>query len=118
MRQDALEITLREFLALAEIPRPSHHEEKVGAYLVEWAKKHGLCVTQDEIGDVIIDKVASPGCENADRVIIQAHMEKYLAVIAQNSEKGIYLDGSTLVGKLAPGMNRQLGILAAQEVYR
>lgn len=45
-------------------------------------------------------------------------MEKYLAVIAQNSEKGIYLDGSTLVGKLAPGMNRQLGILAAQEVYR
>ncbi|MDO5546700.1 MAG: phage tail tape measure protein [Eubacteriales bacterium] len=45
-------------------------------------------------------------------------MEKYLAVIARNSEKGIYLDGSTLVGKLAPGMNRQLGILAAQEVYR
>lgn len=75
MRPDALEITLREFLALAEIPRPSHHEEKVGAYLVEWAKKHGLCVTQDEIGDVIIDKVASPGCENADRVIIQAHMD-------------------------------------------
>lgn len=80
MRQDALEITLREFLALAEIPRPSHHEEKVGAYLVEWAKKHGLCVTQDEIGDVIIDKVASPGCENADRVIIQAHMQQLVRV--------------------------------------
>lgn len=45
-------------------------------------------------------------------------MEKYLAIIAQNSEKGIYLDSGTLVGKLAPGMNRQLGILAAQEVYR
>ena len=49
---------------------------------------------------------------------VHSSMEKYLAVIAQNSEKGIYLDGSTLVGKLAPGMNRQLGILAAQEVYR
>ena len=53
-----------------------------------------------------------------DSKLNMSGMEKYLAVIAQNSEKGIYLDGSTLVGKLAPGMNRQLGILAAQEVYR
>ena len=45
-------------------------------------------------------------------------MEKYLAIIADNSEKGIYLDTGTLIGKLAPGMNRQLGILALQEVYR
>ena len=53
-----------------------------------------------------------------DSKLNMSGMEKYLVVIAQNSEKGIYLDGSTLVGKLAPGMNRQLGILAAQEVYR
>lgn len=53
-----------------------------------------------------------------DSKLNMSGMEKYLAVIAQNSEKGIYLDGSTLVGKLAPGMNRQLGVLAAQEVYR
>ena len=53
-----------------------------------------------------------------DSKLNMSGMEKYLAVIAQNSEKGIYLDGSTLVGKLAPGMNRQLGILATQEVYR
>lgn len=53
-----------------------------------------------------------------DNKLNMSGMEKYLAVIARNSEKGIYLDGSTLVGKLAPGMNRQLGILAAQEVYR
>ena len=45
-------------------------------------------------------------------------IEKYLAVIADNSEKDLYLDGNTLVGKLAPGMNRQLGIIAAQEGYR
>lgn len=53
-----------------------------------------------------------------DSKLNMSGMEKYLSVIAQNSEKGIYLDGTTLVGKLAPGMNRQLGILAAQEVYR
>lgn len=35
MKSSALEITLKEFMAIAEIPRPSHHEEKIGAYLVE-----------------------------------------------------------------------------------
>lgn len=36
-----------------------------------------------------------------DSKLNMSGMEKYLAVIAQNSEKGIYLDGSTLVGKLS-----------------
>ena len=37
-------------------------------------------------------------------------MEQYLAVIAENSGKGIYLDDGTLIGRLAPGLNQQLGI--------
>ena len=53
MKSSALEITLKEFMAIAEIPRPSHHEEKIGAYLVEWAQKRGLTVEQDAIGDVL-----------------------------------------------------------------
>lgn len=78
MKSSALEITLKEFMAIAEIPRPSHHEEKIGAYLVEWAQKRGLTVEQDAIGDVIIDKPAAPGHERAPLVIIQAHMDKPL----------------------------------------
>lgn len=53
-----------------------------------------------------------------DSKLNMSGLEKYLAVIADNSEKGIYLDSGTLIGKLAPGMNRQLGVLAMQEVYR
>lgn len=71
----ALDTILAEFLKISEIPRPSHHEEQIGAYLMEWAGKHGLSVIQDPIGDVIIDKPASPGCEKAPRVILQAHMD-------------------------------------------
>lgn len=71
----ALDIVLREFLQLSEIPRPSHHEERVAAYLVEWAKNRSLEVTQDALGDVIIDKPAFAGCENSPRVILQAHMD-------------------------------------------
>ena len=75
MISSALDITLKEFMAIATIPRPSHHEERIGAYLVDWAKAHGLAVEQDAIGDVIIDKPAKQGHENAPRVIIQAHMD-------------------------------------------
>jgi len=71
----ALNEILQEFQHIAEIPRPSHHEEKIGAYLAEWAQKHRLTVTKDSIGDIIIDKPASPGCEKAPKVILQAHMD-------------------------------------------
>ena len=36
-------------------------------------------------------------------------MEKYLAVIAANSGKGIYLDDGTLVGRLVPVIDGKLG---------
>lgn len=66
---------LQEFLHLAEIPRPSHHEEQVSAYLLRWAAEHGLSFERDHLGEVIIDKPASPGCEDVPRVILQAHMD-------------------------------------------
>lgn len=36
-------------------------------------------------------------------------MEKYLAVIAANSSKGIYLEDGTLVGHLLPAIDSKLG---------
>ena len=36
-------------------------------------------------------------------------MEKYLAVIAANSSKGIYLEDGTLVGHLLPAIDAELG---------
>lgn len=36
-------------------------------------------------------------------------MEKYLAVIAANSSKGIYLEDGTLIGKLLPVIDQKLG---------
>ena len=43
-------------------------------------------------------------------------MEKYLAVIAANSSKGIYLEDGTLVGHLLPAIDGQLG--QAQKLNR
>lgn len=73
--EKALDIVLSEFLELAKVPRPSHHEERVSEYLFQWAKRHGLAVEKDALNEIIIDKPASPGCENVPRVIFQAHMD-------------------------------------------
>lgn len=74
-KEKALDIVLSEFLELAKVPRPSHHEERVSEYLFQWAKRHGLAVEKDALNEIIIDKPASPGCENVPRVIFQAHMD-------------------------------------------
>ncbi len=71
----AFDIVLEEFLKIAEIPRPSHHEERISAYLRQWACIHGLKAQIDSLGNVIIDKPASLGYEAVPRVILQAHMD-------------------------------------------
>lgn len=43
-------------------------------------------------------------------------IEKYLAVIAANSSKGIYLEDGTLVGHLLPAIDSKLG--RAQKLNR
>ncbi|MBR5832328.1 MAG: cytosol nonspecific dipeptidase, partial [Bacteroidales bacterium] len=63
------------FYALTQIPRPSKHEEKVVAYLVEFAKKHNLEYKVDEVGNIIMRKPATKGMENRKGVILQAHVD-------------------------------------------
>ena len=64
-----------EFYEITRIPRPSKHEEKIGAYLAEWAKKHNLEYQTDKAGNVVIRKPASNGYENKPGVILQAHQD-------------------------------------------
>ncbi len=69
------ELFWKHFYALTRIPRPSKHEEKVGEYLIEFAKSHSLAYKVDEVGNVIVKKNASPGYENAPGVVLQGHMD-------------------------------------------
>lgn len=75
MNKKPIDIVLDEFMAISNIPRPSHHEEKISTYLYEWAEHHGLKVQKDSLGAIIIDKPASLGMESVPRVILQAHMD-------------------------------------------
>ncbi len=69
------QVFIDNFLALAAIPRPSHREERVSRYLYERALARGLTAARDEKGNVVIDRPAAPGCENAPRAILQSHMD-------------------------------------------
>ena len=75
MKDEILEGVLDEFKKLAEIPRPSKHEEKVSSYLQQNLTTLGFDVTQDQFKNIIVEVPASEGKENAPRTILQAHMD-------------------------------------------
>ena len=71
-------VVWKNFYALTQLPRPSHHEEKVVEYLVNWGKAHGFETIKDNegpIANVIIRVPATPGMENLKGVILQGHMD-------------------------------------------
>ena len=74
-KSDILESVMKEFRALAAIPRPSGHEKAVSDYLLAHLREMGLEVVQDERNNIIADLAAAPGRENAPRVILQGHMD-------------------------------------------
>lgn len=65
----------KNFDLLTQVPRPSGHLEKVQQFLLDWAKQKGVEAFQDEAGNVIMRKPASPGMENRKCVTLQGHMD-------------------------------------------
>ena len=63
------------FHEITQIPRPSKKEEKIIAYLLEFAKKHNLQAKKDDAGNVLITKPATKGKENLPTVILQGHVD-------------------------------------------
>jgi dipeptidase D len=63
------------FGELTAIPRESGNEKAVSDYLVDFAKKNGLEVIQENCLNVIIKKPATLGYEDSKTVILQGHMD-------------------------------------------
>ncbi len=72
------------FGEIMQIPRPSKHEERISAWLVQWGNDHGLETMSDKLGNVLIRKPASKGYEKSPWVALQAHMDM---VCEKNSDK-------------------------------
>lgn len=108
------------FYEITQIPRPSKKEEKIIAYLLEFAKKHNLEVKKDDAGNVLITKPATKGKENLPTVILQGHVDM---VCEKNSgtkhdfDKDpieTYIDGEWLKAKgTTLGADNGMGVAAA-----
>lgn len=66
---------LEIFHQLNQIPRPSHHEEKVADFLCSFAENLGLEYERDAENCVVIRKPASAGYEDAEPVVLLNHMD-------------------------------------------
>ena len=65
----------KHFAEIVRIPRPSHHEEKIRAYVLAEARRMGLECREDEAHNIYVRKPASPGMENRKGVVLQAHLD-------------------------------------------
>jgi len=114
------------FEDICQVPRPSKKEEKIIQFLLDFAKANGLKARQDEIGNVLISKPATPGRENDPIVILQSHVDM---VCEKNSETNhnfetdaikpfiddgwVKADGTTLGSDDGIGMAAQMAVLTA-----
>ena len=59
----------KHFAEIVRIPRPSHHEEKIRKYILDFARAQGLECKEDSAHNVYVSKPASKGMENRKGVI-------------------------------------------------
>jgi dipeptidase D len=64
-----------KFADLNAVPRPSKKEERVIKFMKDFGANLGLETIEDEVGNVIIRKPASPGMENRKAIVMQSHLD-------------------------------------------
>ncbi|MFO8055660.1 MAG: aminoacyl-histidine dipeptidase [Bacteroidales bacterium] len=118
------------FKEILEIPRPSKKEEKISAYLMDFAKAHKLECIQDKVGNLLINKPGTPGKENAPAVILQSHIDMVCEknndvehdfekdpITAYVDDKGwVRAKGTTLGADDGIGIAAQLALLEAGDI--
>ncbi len=63
------------FEAITKIPRPSQHEDKIIAYLIDFAAQQRLECKKDEVGNLLICKPASKSRKKASPIVLQSHVD-------------------------------------------
>lgn len=119
------EHVVRFFEEICGIPHPSGHEEAICAYIRGYAAKYGHRCVEDPAGNLIVYMDATPGCEDAAPMLLQAHMDMVAAKtegsqhnfikdpIRLHIEDGHYLyaDGTTLGADNAVGLVNMLALM-------
>lgn len=116
------------FDEITKVPRPSKKEEKIRQYLLDFAAKNNIAVKTDAIGNVVMSRPASAGCEAAPIVILQAHMD----MVCESNDKSfdfennpittivdgewVHADGTTLGADNGIGMAAALAVMVDKDL--
>jgi dipeptidase D len=63
------------FEEICNIPRLSKNEGQIRKYLLDFARKNRLESKEDDIGNILIIRPASPGMMNRKTIVLQSHMD-------------------------------------------
>ncbi|MHA2366145.1 MAG: beta-Ala-His dipeptidase [Candidatus Hodarchaeales archaeon] len=63
------------FEQITQVPRPSKKEEKIRAWVKQYALDNKLNFKEDQIGNILINRPASSGKEHLPSVCLQAHLD-------------------------------------------
>ena len=64
-----------KFADLNAVPRPSKKEARVIKFIKNFGEQLGLETFEDEVGNVIIRKPATPGMEDRKSIVMQSHLD-------------------------------------------
>ena len=117
------------FIELCKIPHGSKKEAAAASWVADQGRAMGLDVYQDEAGNVVIRKPATPGYENQPGYILQAHVDMVCEKnedTAHNFEKDpiklqikgdhLYAVGTTLGADNGIGVCAGLAVLASKDL--
>ena len=113
------------FRDLNQIPRPSHHEERVANYLCRFAEHLGLEYERDAHNCVVIRKPATPGHEGAEPIVLLNHMDMVCVGMndPQNDPIEAYTDngwmkarGTSLGADNGIGLSMALAVLESSDI--
>lgn len=113
----------KNFYSLTQIPRPSHHEDRIQQFMFDFGTNLGLETIKDEVGNIIIRKPATPGMENRKGIVLQTHLDM---VPQKNSDKNhdfakdpieAYVDGDWVTANgTTLGADNGMGVAASMAV--
>jgi len=63
------------FQSISRIPRCSKAEQKICAWIKDWAKQHNTPCASDAAGNLLLRRAAVPGRERAPVLVLQAHLD-------------------------------------------
>ena len=111
------------FYLLTQVPRPSGHLEKVQQFLLTWAEERGIEAWKDGAENIVMRKPATPGYENRQTAVLQAHMDmvpQKLDEVAHDWENDpieTYIDGEWVKAKgTTLGSDDGMGVAAIMAV--